>query len=200
MMRGGGLIVKDKKKEKDLDEKVEKLGKGMVRDCGLIFAEYQYQYIEPCYICEKYIENEDGRYPYDYKFFVMNGKARYILTCIGREEKGKMLRFMTDRDFRLFPVMPEERQVTDEEIQQYRPQVLNEMISAAERLAEPFPFVRVDLYQYEGKVLFGELTFTPMGCMNTYINTIGQQIMGSYLDISEKTYSARIVSADRRRK
>ena len=107
---------------------------------------------------------------------------------------------MTDRDFRLFPVMPEERQVTDEEIQQYRPQVLNEMISVAERLAEPFPFVRVDLYQYEEKVLFGELTFTPMGALNTYINSIGPWIMGRYLDISEGAYSTRIVSADRRRK
>lgn len=183
-----------------MKEKIEKLGKGMVRNYGLIYAEYQYQYIEPCYVCEKYIEDETGNYPNDYKFFVMNGKARYILVCIGREEKGKMLRFMTDRDFRLFPVMPGEKQVTEEEIQQYRPEILNEMIFVAERLAKPFPFVRVDLYQYEGKVLFGELTFTPMGAMNTYINTIGQWIMGSYLDISEEAFSARIKSADRRGK
>ncbi len=197
---GGGLILKDKKRETQLKEKIEKLGEGTVRNYGLIFAEYHYQHIEPCYICEKYIEDESGGYPHDYKFFVMNGKVRYILVCVGRDDKNNMLRFMTDRDFRLFPVMPEERQVTDEEIQQYRPQVLNEMISVAERLAEPFPFVRVDLYQYEEKVLFGELTFTPMGALNTYINSIGQWIMGSYLDISEGAYSTRIVSADRRRK
>lgn len=194
----GGYIVKDKKQEKDLEEKIEKLGKGMVQNYGLIFAEYQYQHIQPCYICEKYIESEEGRYPYDYKFFVMNGKVRYILTCIGREAKDKMLRFMTDREFRLFPVMPEEIQITDEDIQQYRPQILDELISVAERLAQPFPFVRVDLYQYEGKVLFGELTFTPMGGLNTYINSIGQWLMGSYLDISEEAYSAKIVSADKR--
>lgn len=197
---GGVLIVKDKKKETQLKEKIEKLGRGTVRNYGLIFAEYQYQYIEPCYICEKYIEDEAGRYPYDYKFFVMNGRVRYILVCVGREKSSEMLRFMTDRDFRLFPVMPEEKQITEEEIQQYRPEVLNEMISAAERLAEPFPFVRVDLYQYEGKVMFGELTFTPMGALNTYINAIGQWIMGSYLDISEEAFSARIKSADRRGK
>ncbi len=197
---GGVLIVQDKKQETQLKEKIEKLGKGTVRNYGLIFAEYQYQHIEPCYICEKYIEDETGRYPHDYKFFVMNGKVRYILVCVGREEKSKMLRFLVDRDFRLFPVMPEEKQVTDEEIQQYRPQILNEMISVAERLAEPFPFVRVDLYQYEGKVMFGELTFTPMGALNTYINEIGQWIMGSYLDISEKAYSSRIIAADRRKK
>lgn len=200
MMLGGVLIVKDKKQETQLEEKIEKLGKGTVRNYGLIFAEYHYQHIEPCYICEKYIEDESGRYPHDYKFFVMNGKVRYILVCVGRDDKKSMLRFMTDRDFRLFPVMPEERQVTEEEIQQYRPHALNEMISVAERLAEPFPFVRVDLYQYEEKVMFGELTFTPMGALNTYINTIGQWIMGRYLDISEGSYSARIVSADRRRK
>ncbi len=197
---GGILIVKDKKKETHLAEKIEKLGRGMTRDWGLFFAEYQYQYIEPCYICEKYIEDESGGYPNDYKFFVMNGKVRYILVIVGRETKNNMLLFMTDRDFRLFPVMPDEKMVTDEEIQQYRPQILSEMISVAERLAEPFPFVRVDLYQYEGKVMFGELTFTPRGALNTDKNMIGQWIMGSYLDISEKACSARILSADRRRK
>lgn len=197
---GGGVIVKDKKKETQLKEKIEKLGKGMTRDYGLFFAEYQYQHIKPCYICEKYIEDESGGYPNDYKFFVMNGKVRYILVIVGRETKNNMLLFMTDRDFRLFPVMPDEKMVTDEEIQQYRPQVLSEMISVAERLAEPFPFVRVDLYQYEGRVMFGELTFTPRGALNTDKNMIGQWIMGSYLDISEKACSARILSADRRRK
>ena len=42
-----------------------------------------------------------------------------------------------------------------------RPACLEEMVSAAQVLAEPFPFVRVDLYQYHGRPVFGELTFTP---------------------------------------
>lgn len=197
---GGVLIVKNKEKEPCLKEKIEKLGKEMTLQYGLEYVEYQYQHIEPCYICEKYIETQDGGYPYDYKFFVMNGKARYILVCVGREKEDEMLRFITDREFRLFPVMPDEEQVTNEYIQQYRPEILNEMISVAERLAEPFPFVRVDLYQHDGKALFGELTFTPLGAINSYINMIGQRIMGSYLDVSEEAYSPKIVSADCRRK
>ena len=38
---------------------------------------------------------------------------------------------------------------------------LEEMIQMAEKLAEGIPFVRVDLYQADGKIYFGEMTFTP---------------------------------------
>ena len=42
-----------------------------------------------------------------------------------------------------------------------RPDKLEEMISMAEKLAEGIPFVRVDLYLADGKIYFGEMTFTP---------------------------------------
>ncbi len=42
-----------------------------------------------------------------------------------------------------------------------KPENLDEMISAAEKLAGDFPFVRVDLYNVDGKIFFGELTFYP---------------------------------------
>ena len=41
------------------------------------------------------------------------------------------------------------------------------MLRDAETLSAPFPFVRVDLYEVEGKVFFGELTFTPAAAMDT---------------------------------
>lgn len=40
---------------------------------------------------------------------------------------------------------------------------LDEMIEVAEKLAEPFPFVRVDLYNIKDRIVFGELTWIPQG-------------------------------------
>ena len=42
-----------------------------------------------------------------------------------------------------------------------RPSRLEEMLHIVRTLAAPFPLVRVDLYEVGGRVLFGELTFTP---------------------------------------
>ena len=39
------------------------------------------------------------------------------------------------------------------------PENLNEMIDIAEKLSAPFDYVRVDLYDFAGKVIFGEMTF-----------------------------------------
>lgn len=192
----GGVLVVDNKAAADLKERVKKLGEGMNRECGLGAAELQYSRIEPCFIAEKYIGNNDGSFPYDYKFFCMNGKVRYILVCIGREKGKKMLRFIVDRDFILCPIMQGEQIVTNEEIQKYKPSILPEMLKIAETLSEPFPFVRVDLYDYNGKVLFGEMTFTPMGAVNGYINKEGQLLLGKYLDVSQKAFSREFINAD----
>lgn len=181
---GGVLVVSDKTKEEALADKIKQLGLGTTRDYGLLFAEYHYQFIEPCYIAEAYLGTEDGSFPYDYKFYCMNGKARAALICRGRENNEVNLeRFVVDENFDLIPMMKGEKEFTNEEIQCYKPENWDEMLQVAEKLAEDFPFVRVDLYDVDGRVVFGELTFTPMGSRNTYFTEEGQKLFGDWLSI-----------------
>ena len=50
-----------------------------------------------------------------------------------------------------------------------RPKLLSEMIDAAKCLSADFDFVRVDLYESDGRIMFGELTFSPAcGVMEYY--------------------------------
>lgn len=57
------------------------------------------------------------------------------------------------------------------------------MYEYAKKLSKPFKFVRVDFYNYNGKVIFGELTFTPAGCTSTsYIDNWDQKL-GDMLNI-----------------
>ena len=64
-----------------------------------------------------------------------------------------------------------------------KPARLTEMLRVAEKLSEPFPFVRVDLYEHDGKVVFGELTFTPGAGIFTSQTEIDGTPMGDLIDL-----------------
>lgn len=44
-----------------------------------------------------------------------------------------------------------------------KPENIDKLFDYADKLTKPFPFVRADFYLEKGKVIFGELTFTPCG-------------------------------------
>ncbi len=182
---GGVLVVEDKNIMSDWKNRMYNLEKTTTRIYGLEFGEYHYQYIRPHYFIEEYIGKADGSYPYDYKFYCMNGIPRAALVCIGRENEESMIRFLVDMRFHILNYMQGEKKLTDQEIQQFKPESWNELIKTATRLSEEFPFVRVDLYDFDGSVLFGEMTFTPMGCRNYYFSEEGQIQMGKWLDIKK---------------
>ena len=51
-----------------------------------------------------------------------------------------------------------------------RPKLLEKMLEISRVLSSDFDFVRVDLYDVDGKIYFGELTFTPAACTFPYLN------------------------------
>jgi hypothetical protein len=69
------------------------------------------------------------------------------------------------------------------EINQSKPECLDEMITYAKKLSEGIPFVRVDFYDFNGKVVFGELTFTPAGGVPPYISFEGDKYIGELLNL-----------------
>ena len=64
-----------------------------------------------------------------------------------------------------------------------RPKNLDKMIEYSRILSKPFPFVRVDFYEVGGKVYFGELTFTPTGCLGTYYTDDAYLQLGNLLKL-----------------
>jgi hypothetical protein len=92
----------------------------------------------------------------DYKIFCYNGKPEFIIVDVDRYIGHK--RNFYDIAWNNLHVTSD-CPASDREIE--KPENLSEMLSIAERLSEGFPFVRVDLYNVDGKVYFGELTFYP---------------------------------------
>jgi hypothetical protein len=70
-----------------------------------------------------------------------------------------------------------------------KPEAHEEIIQAAEALSKPFPFVRVDFYSIKGKPVFGEMTFTPRGCVDIFVTDLGQSVMGGLLRLPGKRLS-----------
>lgn len=119
--------------------------------------ELQYLGIQRCLIAEEYMDNGDGNLN-DFKFRCFNGKVRMLAFCSNRKD-GLCMDFF-DRDWNHLPIRYNDLPSRGAGIP--RPDNLDEMIEIAERLAEGFAHVRIDLYRMnDGKILFGEMTFTP---------------------------------------
>lgn len=115
--------------------------------------------------------------PVDYKFHCINGKVADIFVVCERESKAKYCTL--DTNWEQLPYTKPE--FMPKEIPA-KPKDLKSMVEIAEKLAEDFQFVRVDLYNNEGKIYFGELTFSPWGgIMNSYSNR-GVDELGALFD------------------
>src|SRR5690554_1401998 len=124
--------------------------------------EWQYNKIKPRIVVEKLLMDETGQVPSDYKLFYMNGKFEFLQLDIGRFTNHK--RNMYDKDWNLLPFTystlgPDNKPLVENGGPVERPDNFEQLIKLGEKLAAPFPFVRVDFYILNDKIYFGELTF-----------------------------------------
>ena len=111
-------------------------------------------------IIEEYIDSvpEEGGL-IDYKFFCFNGKVEYLYVIADRKLGGRCGLGIFDRNFSLLPYKRVDEAPLRRKID--KPKNFNEMIYMAEKLAAPFPHVRVDLFDVKNntEIKFGELTY-----------------------------------------
>lgn len=174
-------ICKDKKNI-DYKSLKKKFNKWLKTDYGKKTMERHYSPIKPQIIIEKYIGEIDSL-PYEYKIHVYNGIAKSLYVVTGR---GKDIRYNNYYiDFTPFDASQFNGwKKTDFELN--KPENYDKMIEISEKLATPFPFVRVDLYNINGKIYFGEMTFTPAKGTLILDDDSADFIMGEWLDITKE--------------
>lgn len=153
---------------------------------GELAAEPHYKKMRPCIIAEEVLKIPEGSHSLiDYKIWCINGKPLYIWTCSDRDEDGGGADVMT-YDL-AWNAHPEYCVFTSE----YRhgkllpkPQNMDEMLDVAEKLSMGFPILRVDLYNIDGKIYLGELTFTSQGGMMDFYTQEFLLHLGEKADIS----------------
>lgn len=134
-----------------------KFNKWLKTNYGKKTVELHYSKIKPRIIIEKYIGELDSL-PVEYKIHVFNGKARSMYVVSGR---GKDIRYDNFYiDWKPFDGS-QFNGWKKSEIPPKSPVNWENMREIAEILGKKFPFVRVDLYNINGKIYFSELTFTP---------------------------------------
>jgi len=189
----GTNIICDDKTKLDIEGTKAKVRKWMKKTIGVSTGEKHYSYIKPRIIIEKYIGNNDGTLPLDYKIYCFNGKPYCI--CVYSDRDKVTLR--TKRSFFDFDWKPlnitTEAYYTDPKRFE-KPCTLTKMKEVAEKLSKPFPFVRVDLYEYKGKVIFGELTFTPTGGLGKSFTDEANLMFGKMLKLPEKSKTRKYIN------
>ena len=161
---GYNIICPDKS-QLDFKATKKKLQKWMKEDFWLRFAESNYKDVEKKIICEAYIGTPSQPVPVDYKFYCFHGKAHYVMVCCERK-KVKPKFYFFDRNWSLQRINPDGL-AAPKDFSLPEPQHLKEMFTYADKLSGSFPFVRVDLYDSEIGIKFGELTFTPSAALDT---------------------------------
>lgn len=176
----GYNIICTNKETEDRMAVFDKLSKWMKEDYYLENAEVNYQFIEKKIICEKYIETDAGILPNDYKIYCFNGEPKLALVCCDRSTKLKLA--FVDLEWNVLDIGKEK--VADmEEIR--KPDSFEKMVEYSRRLSKGFPFVRVDFYDVDGKIIFGEMTFTPAGGIAPYYNEYGLKYLSELLEIPQ---------------
>ncbi len=158
----------------------KKFHKWLKTDYGRLTLERHYSNIIPKILIEQYL-GEGDLLPTEYKIHVFNGKAKNLYVVTGRGFDIRYTNFYIDWtpfDGSQFNGWRK----ADQPIS--RPENFDEMVALAEKLAAPFPFVRVDLYNINGRIFFNEMTFTPAkGTLLLDDDSVDYQ-MGAWLDIS----------------
>lgn len=118
--------------------------------------EWVYYSKKPRIIAEKLILNDDNDL-LDYKFFCFNGKPYYLYVINGRKLGQEIKLGIFDMHFNQLPYFRgDENRLENFAI---KPKAFEEMIEISKILSKDFPHVRVDLYNIDGDIIFGELTF-----------------------------------------
>lgn len=165
----------------DIPKLKKKFKKWLRTNYGKKTIELHYSKIKPQIIIEELLL-DNGKLPTEYKIHVFNGKAKslYVVTSRGIDIRYNNYYIdWTPFDGSQFNGWKK----TDNPLA--KPEDLDKLKEIAEILAAPFPFVRVDLYDINGKIYFSEMTFTPAKGTLILDDDSADFEMGKWLDITK---------------
>jgi hypothetical protein len=175
---GWNCIVEDKREVRRSD--LVKLGKRWLKsDFTIVGREWAYRNVRRALYVEQLLETRGEPTPPDFKLFVFRGKVRLIQVDHGRFTRHTQVLY----DERWRRVEGTVAAVPGESIE--RPTSLPLMIEAAEALSASVDFLRVDLYDIDGKVYFGELTCSPNKGLSPFRPPSLDKLLGGWLDLDD---------------
>lgn len=148
----------------------------------LLFSELQYEKMPQKILIEEMIETEDGLPPRDYKIFCSYGVPKLLFVASERINNRTKFDYYYP-DWTWIPVINGHPNAGDI---LKKPDQLEEMLEVASKLSSDFPLVRVDFYLEEGKIYFGEITFSHFCCRTPFEPDEYDSIFGDLFPIDKE--------------
>lgn len=171
----GLVIVKDKDK---LDKEMakNKIESALKQNFFYIGREWPYKNVKPRIIAEKYMEDHIDGELRDYKFFCFDGEPKAMFVASDRASDNVKFDYF-DLNFNHLDI---KQKYPHAEQPLRKPVTFEKMIELSKVLSKGFPHVRVDFYEVDGQLYFGELTFYHFSglCLLNQINGIKYLVIG----------------------
>lgn len=178
----GSVVVCRDKAQLDKEAAITKLNKKLKRDMFWWGREWPYKDVERKIICEEFLPS-DEKGLVDYKFYCFDGEPKVLYVSQGLEDHSTArISFLTldwqfagfkRNDFESFEELPK------------KPEHFDKMVEIAKELSKGHTFLRVDLYEVNGKIYFSELTFTPGSGLTKLVPEKWDYELGSWIDLQK---------------
>lgn len=178
----GGLVVCKDKSKLNLKEVKAKIEKSLTNNYYLWTREWPYKGVKPRIIAEKYMEDQETGELRDYKFFCFNGEPKLMFVASERGLKNTKFDFY-DMQFHHMNIV---QHYPNSEYSIEKPEHFEKMVMLAEKLSAGFPHVRVDFYEANGQVYFGEMTFYHFGAIVPFETEEWDKKIGDWLVLPDK--------------
>lgn len=153
----GGLVICKDKSKLDMIKAKEKIERSLKTDYYLLGREWPYKNVPRRIIAEKYMEDTKTEELRDYKFFCFKGIVKALYVATDRQKDGEDVKFdFFDSEYKHLAI--KQGHDNAKEIPE-KPIGFIIMKELASKISERFREVRVDFYEVNGKVYFGEVTF-----------------------------------------
>lgn len=179
----GALVICKDKKTLDIEAAKKRLNHFLKRryyDCN---REWPYKNVKPRIIAEKYMEDSAFKELRDYKFFTFGGEPKVLYIAQGRGRGGETVADFFDMDFNHLPFTIDHDMA---DLPPQKPKCFEEMKRLAAILSEGTPQLRVDFYEVDGHVYFGEMTFFHCSGFEAFHPKEWDEIFGSWVTLPPK--------------
>lgn len=178
---GDVIICKDKSRF-DKNYAKQKINKSLKTNYYKIGREWPYKNVRPRIIAEKYMEDKETSELRDYKFFCFDGISKSLFVATDRQKNNEEVKFdFFDMEFKHLNFKQGHPNAAT---CPKKPKAFDEMRCLAEQLSKDIPHLRVDFYEVDGKVYFGELTFFHFGGFMAFNPEKWDYSFGDWIDLS----------------
>ena len=158
----------------------KRTGEFLKKDYYYAGREWPYKYVKKQVLIEPYLEDEKTHELRDYKFFCFNGIVRCFKIDFNRFSNHRANYYSTDLELLS---IGEKACPPDPSAKIDFPNNVSQMIEFATVLSHSIPFVRVDFYETNGEVYFGEMTFYPASGFGCFTDISSDYMLGQWLNI-----------------